>query len=211
MSSTSILLYVDIQYISPYALSAFVSLHEKGLLFDIQTIDLAAKAQHEPGFATKSLTSRVPTLIHDGFSLSESSAIAEYIDEVFPGTPLYPAEPQNRARARQVQAWLRSDLTPIKQERPTEVIFYGTTKPPLSKKAQTAAEKLFFAAELLLSANTKNLFGQWSIADVDLALILHRLILNSDPVPENLITYAKHQWQRPSVQLWVNQQRQPLR
>ncbi|WP_422730837.1 glutathione S-transferase N-terminal domain-containing protein [Nostoc cycadae] len=63
-----------------------MSLHEKGLLFDIQTIDLAAKAQHEPGFATKSLTSRVPTLIHDEFSLSESSAIAEYIDEVFPGT-----------------------------------------------------------------------------------------------------------------------------
>ncbi|WP_397333766.1 hypothetical protein [Nostoc sp. FACHB-145] len=43
-----------------------------------------------------------------------------------------------------------------------------------------------------------------------MALILHRLIFNGDPVPDNLIAYAKHQWQRPSVQLWVNQQRPPL-
>lgn len=210
MTSTSLLLYVDSQYSSPYALSAFVSLHEKALPFDIQTLDLAAKAQHEAGFAAKSLTRRVPTLIHDGFSLSESSAIAEYIDEVFPGTPLYPKEPQSRARARQVQAWLRSDLTPIKQERPSEVLFYGAKQPPLSEKAQKAAEKLFSAANLLLPANAENLFSQWSIADVDLALTLNRLILNGDSVPDNLVTYAKHQWQRPSVQLWVNQKRSPL-
>ncbi|BAY36074.1 hypothetical protein NIES2111_03940 [Nostoc sp. NIES-2111] len=207
MSSTSLLLYVDAQYISPYALSAFVALHEKGLPFDIQTLDLAAKAQHEPDFAAKSLTRRVPTLIHDGFSLSESSAIAEYIDEVFPGTALYPTEPQSRARARQVQAWLRSDLAALKQERPTEVVFLGEKQPPLSLKAQRAAEKLFSAAELLLGANTENLFGQWSIADVDLALTLNRLILHGDSVPNNLVTYAKNQWQRPSVQLWINQKR----
>ncbi|BAY34542.1 hypothetical protein NIES2107_64470 [Nostoc carneum NIES-2107] len=210
MSSTSLLLYVDSQYASPYALSAFVSLHEKALLFDIQTLDLGANAQNEPDFAVKSLTRRVPTLIHDGFALSESSAIAEYIDEVFPGTPLYPKEPQSRARARQVQAWLRSDLTPIKQERSTEVIFYGVKKPPLSLEAKKAAEKLFSATELLLASNTENLFGQWSIADVDLALILHRLIQNGDSVPDKLVAYAKHQWERPSVQLWVNQQRPAL-
>ncbi|MEJ1930636.1 glutathione transferase [Nostoc sp. NIES-2111] len=207
MSSTYLLLYVDAQYISPYALSAFVALHEKGLPFDIQTLDLAAKAQHEPDFAAKSLTRRVPTLIHNGFSLSESSAIAEYIDEVFPGTALYPTEPQSRARARQIQAWLRSDLTALKQERPTEVVFLGEKQPPLSHKAQRAAEKLFSAAELLLAANTENLFGQWSIADVDLALTLNRLILHGDSVPNNLVTYAKNQWQRPSVQLWINQKR----
>ncbi|BAY28034.1 glutathione S-transferase domain protein [Calothrix sp. NIES-2100] len=210
MSSTSLLLYVDSQYVSPYAFSAFVSLHEKALPFDIQTVDLAANAQNEPDFAAKSLTRRVPTLIHDGFALSESSAIAEYIDEVFPGTPLYPKEPQSRARARQVQAWLRSDLTPIKQERSFELVFYGVKKPPLSLEGKKAAEKLFSAAEFLLANNTENLFGQWSIADVDLALILHRLILNGDPVPDKLVAYAKHQWQRPSVQLWVNQKRPPL-
>jgi glutathione S-transferase len=188
-------------------MSAFVALHEKGLSFEIATIDLAINENHAAGFADMSLTRRVPTLLHDNFSLSESSAISEYVNEVFPGTPLYPTEPHNRARARQVQAWLRSDLMPIRQERSTEVVFYRPTAAPLSYAARASAEKLFSAAESLLPADSENLFGQWSIADVDLALMLNRLVLNGDPVPERLAVYAKQQWQRPTVQLWVNQRR----
>jgi glutathione S-transferase len=191
-------------------MSVFVALHEKGLPFEITTIDLAAKANHEPRYVATSLTGRVPTLVHNGFSLSESSAITEYIDEAFSGTPLYPAEPHNRARARQVQAWLRSDLMAIRQERSTEVVFYGSAKPPLSGEAQEAVEKLFTAAESLLPAESENLFGQWCIADVDLALMLNRLVLNGDHVPERLAAYARRQWQRSSAQLWINQRRPPL-
>lgn len=210
MPTANLLLYVDAKFISPYAMSAFVALHEKGLPFEIKTIDLAAHANNEPNFAALSLTRRVPTLVHNGFSLSESSAIAEYLNEVFPGTPLYPADPRSRARARQVQAWLRSDLGPIRQERSTEVVFYGPTKVPLSADAQASAEKLFSVAEALLPVDSEYLLGQWCIADADLALMLNRLVLNGDPVPARLAAYAKRQWQRPSVQLWVNQRRPPL-
>ena len=50
---------------------------------------------------------------------------------------------------------------------------------------------------------------EW-VADVDLAVMLNRLVLNGDAVPEHLAAYATRQWQRPSVQLWVNQKRPPL-
>ena len=66
------LLYVDRNFASPYALVAFVSLLEKGLKFDIETLDLAVKANQEATFAKTSITRRIPTLIHDGFALSES-------------------------------------------------------------------------------------------------------------------------------------------
>jgi glutathione S-transferase len=191
-------------------MSIFVALHEKALPFKVTTVDLAVNENHAVHFAAMSLTRRVPTLVHDGFALSESSAIAEYLHEVFPGAPLYPAESQSRARARQVQAWLRSDLMPIRQERSTEVVFYRPTQTPLSIAARTAAQKLFSVAESLLSENAQNLFGQWCVADVDLALMLNRRVLNGDPVPERLAAYARHQWQRPSVQLWVNQPRPAL-
>ncbi|MBI2959542.1 MAG: glutathione transferase [Betaproteobacteria bacterium] len=205
MPSSNFLLYVDAQFVSPYAMSAFVALHEKGLAFDVTTVDLAAKENLGAGFAATSLTRRVPTLVHEGFGLSESSAIAEYLDELFPQPPIYPRDTRARARARQVQAWLRSDLMPLRQERSTEVVFlHRRTDAPLSAQAKASAEKLFAAAGALLAAGARNLFGDWCIADTDLALMLNRLVLNGDPVPERLSDYARSQWQRPSVRRWID-------
>lgn len=204
------LLYVDSQYTSPYAMSVFVALKEKRLAFQLRTVDLAAGAQHDNDYATESLTARVPTLVNGDFSLSESSAITEYLDDVVPGAALYPADPIARARARQLQAWLRSDLLLIRQERSTLGVFYRASTAPLSVEAQAAAHKLLRAAQALLSHKGEHLFGSWSIADVDLALMLNRLILNGDAVPPGLVEYATKQWQRPSVQEWVNQPRPPL-
>jgi glutathione S-transferase len=201
-------LYVDANFASPYALVAFVSIIEKGLDIEIETLDLAAHANHDPNFAKTSITRRVPTLIDDGFALSESSAICEYLDETFAGTRLYPTDPRSRARARQIQAWVRSDLMPIRDERPTYVVFCGAKRPALSERAREAADTLFSAALALLDGD--NLFGDWSIADVDLAMMLQRLIVLGDPMPQRLIDYAAHQWRRPSVQQWIHQKRPPL-
>jgi len=201
-------LYVDANFASPYALVAFVSIIEKGLDIEIETLDLAAHANHDPNFAKTSITRRVPTLIDDGFALSESSAICEYLDETFAGTRLYPTDPRSRARARQIQAWVRSDLMPIRDERPTYVVFCGAKRPALSERAREAADTLFSAALALLDGD--NLFGAWSIADVDLAMMLQRLIVLGDPVPQRLIDYAAHQWRRPSVEQWIHKKRPPL-
>ena len=60
-----------------------------------------------------------------------------------------------------------------------------------------------FAPPVLLSHGGQNLFGEWSIADTDLALMLNRLVLNGDEVPAALVDYATFQWQRASVQRYV--------
>jgi glutathione S-transferase len=204
------LLYVDANFASPYALVAFVSLLEKGLTFDVETVDLAALAHHRLDFTETSITRRVPTLRHDGFALSESSAICEYIDETFPGTRLYPTDPRDRARARQVQAWMRSDLMPIRDERPTFVVFCGAKRPALSPTARASADLLFSGALTLLEGRTDYLFGEWSIADVDLAMMLQRLIVLGDSVPQRLVDYAAFQWRRPTVQEWIRRARPSL-
>ena len=204
------LLYVDSNVASPYALVAYVGLLEKGLTFDVKLLEIFANAQKESAFASKSITRRVPTLIHDHFTLSESSAICEYLDESFEGTPLYPMGLRDRARARQIQAWVRSDLMPIRDERPTFVVFCGARRPALSARAIEATDKLFTAALQLLEGRAEYLFGDWSIADVDLAMMLQRLVAHGDVVPQRLIDYANHQWRRPSVQQWINHPRPPL-
>ncbi|NWA08748.1 glutathione transferase [Pseudomonas gingeri] len=203
-------LYVDTQFTSPYALSVFVALREKAIDFDLHPLDLDSSEQQAAGYARLSLTRRVPTLVLDDFALSESSAITEYLEDVFPQAPLYPREPRQRARARQIQAWLRSDLLALRQERSTLVVFYGQSYGPLSAAGEGAADKLIDAAQALLSDGREYLFGQWSIVDVDLALMLNRLLLNGDPLPPALSAYAQRQWQRPAVQEWVNLDRPAL-
>lgn len=194
-------LYVDATFASPYAMACYVTLLEKKLPFALKTVNLAAGEHTTPEYRAMALTGRVPMLVHGDMVLNESSAIIEYLDDVFPDTPVLPLGPAQRARARQVQAWIRSDLLALRTERSTAVIFDQPSSAPLSDAGQAAADKVIDVASRLISG--EHLFGAWSIADTDLALMLQRLIKNSDPVPDNVKAYANAQWQRPSVQAWV--------
>src|SRR5688572_25157319 len=203
-------LYGDKDLASPYVMSVAVALAEKNLDYELRRVDLAAKENQEDTYRTRSLTSRVPTLVHGNFSLSESSAIDEYLEEAFPPprhAAIYPRDTRDRARARQVQAWVRSDLMPIRIERNTTVVFFGARLKPLSAEAQESALRLFTAAEALLPKGSENLFGDWCIADTDLALMLNRLALHEDVMPDRLARYARHQWSRPSVKAWLARER----
>jgi len=205
MDYPKITLWSDASFFSPYAMSVYVALTEKGVPFSLKRVDLASAEHLSDSYRDISLTARVPGLQVDDFLLSESSAIAEYLEERFPAPEferLYPRDVQKRARAREIQAWLRSDLLALRVERPTEVLFAAEKFPPLSGSGQRAAQKLIAVAERLINGGQQNLFGEWSIADTDLAIMINRLALHGDDLPEKLADYAFFQWQRASVQLW---------
>ena len=201
MDQPSLTLYVDSHFHSPWALSVFTALREKNLPFTLQTVDLDAGDARLPPFRDLSLTARVPTLVHGDFVLSESSAIIDYLDDTFSAVPVLPRDPRQRARARQVQAWIRSDLAALRAERDTRAVFVGPITTPLTADGLAAADKLFRVAGSLL--NGPHLFDHWCAADTDLALMLNRLVLSGDPVPAKLRDYAAAQWQRPAVQEWL--------
>ena len=147
-------------------------------------------------------------LRHRDFYLSESSAIAEYLEDAFPGTPrIFPEDVHQRARARQIMAWLRSDLMPIREERSTNSIFYEPATTPLSPKAQQAAAKLLAAVQALLPAGATSLFGKFSIADADLTLMLQRLGKSGHPLGDKVQRFVDAVWSRPSVRKWVDRKR----
>ena len=56
--------------------------------------------QNEPGYLKLNPNGVVPTLVHDGRSIIESSLILYYIDEVFPNPPLMPQDPYRRHQVR---------------------------------------------------------------------------------------------------------------
>jgi glutathione S-transferase len=201
------ILYVDSKFFSPYAMSAYISLKAKNLNFEMRTVNLSTSQNKESSFKSLSITSRVPTLVTEDFSLSESSVISEYLEELYPTIRIYPTNIKERARARQIQAWLRSDFLPLRIERPTDTIFAKPTNVPLSTEAKESAEKLTKAVDLLLTGNKLNLFSEWSIADVDLSLMLKRLISNGDDVSTSIRNYVEHQWKFSAIQDWVKLQK----
>ena len=208
MENRKLKLYVGADHVSAFAMSAFVALKEKQLSFELVTVDLKARENYLATYRDLSLTCKVPTLVHENFALSESSAIAEYLDELSPGhKKLYPQDSRQRARARQLQAWLRSDLLVVRKERPFDLVYFGKKNTALSGEAQAVAERLFFVAEHLLEEGAEHLFGEWSIADTDLAIMLNRLVANGDPVPARLAAYVRRQWDRDSVRAWMDIER----
>lgn len=210
MTNAGCTLYGENLWISPYVFSSFVALREKGIAFEMVELSLADGQHLQAELRDRSLTARVPSLEHDGFHLAESSAIAEYLEETFPppaSPPLLPATRRERARARQLMAWMRSDVPALRDERSTVTMFYRFKLPPLSPAGARDVAKLVRVAEALIPANGGGLFGAWCLVDSELAFMLHRLILNGDDVPARVRAWAERQWSRPSVQEFVTHAR----
>ncbi|HVU00904.1 MAG TPA: glutathione transferase [Polyangiaceae bacterium] len=204
------ILYDEALWHSPYVFSVFVALTEKGIPFERRTLTLERGDQRTDEYRAASLTARVPAVEHEGFVLSESQAIVEWLEEAFPAPKwprLLPEKTEDRARARQVMAWLRSDLLALREERSTDTMFFERARAPLGPAAKAAAEKLLFVTSRLVAPGRTTLFSDWSIADADLGFMLERLVMNGDPVPDPVRAYAEAQFRRPSVRAYVEHDR----
>ena len=207
----SLVLNVEPNWISPYVFACFVTLREKGLAFDAVPLDASKNETRTADYLAKTVTGRVPTLVHDGFGLGESTAIVEYLDEAFPATSVLPKASHDRARCRQLMSWIRSDETAaLREERSTHTMFYAPVTTPLSAAGERAAKKLVEVTERAIRPAAPHVFEAWSIIDSELAFILHRLLKNGDPVPAAVKTWAEAQWQRPSVRSFVDLPRPAL-
>ena len=85
----------------PFSQRTWIALLEKGVDFELVDIDPYTKT---PEFLAINPRGLVPTLVHNGKSIYDSSVVNEYIEEVWPQSPkLMPADPYERA---QVRIWL---------------------------------------------------------------------------------------------------------
>ncbi len=83
------------------SVKARMALAEKGVEWESRYIDLFRFDQMEPEYLALNPDGVVPTLVHDGEVVRESSIIIEYNDDAFEGPPLKPADPLGRARMRE--------------------------------------------------------------------------------------------------------------
>ena len=78
-----------------------IALNLKGLKYEAVYVDLDAGQQKQADYKTVNPQMVLPSLVEDdGNVLTQSLAIMEYLDEVYPEPPLLPADPRGRARVR---------------------------------------------------------------------------------------------------------------
>ena len=75
-----------------------MTLAEKGLDWTEREVDLFKLEQYDPKYLAFNPKGVVPTLVHDGMQVIESTLICEYLDDVFPDPPLRPSAPGNSRR-----------------------------------------------------------------------------------------------------------------
>ena len=75
-------------------------LAEKSVPWEGIYVDILRGDQFDPAYMKLNPKAVVPTLVHDGKIIVESTVICEYLDEVFPTPALKPATPERRAAMR---------------------------------------------------------------------------------------------------------------
>jgi len=73
---------------------------EKGLNWETRPVNLFRSEQYDPAYLKLNPKGLVPTLVHDGRPVVESTLICEYLDEAFAEPRLMPAGAHERAGAR---------------------------------------------------------------------------------------------------------------
>ena len=179
-----------------------IALHEKGLPYERDTLNLAKKDQKRPEFLRLNPYGKVPVIDDGGRILFESCIINEYLDEKYPDPPLMPKDPYLRGRGRVLvdfalnyihePYWgLRGEMLKPEAERNAAVV---------DQKRQSLRELLRYLEDALAD---KNYFlGEFSLADIAIVprfLRMETYVALPAPTLPRLGDWLKRVKDRPSV------------
>lgn len=93
---------------STYVRTSRLTAHEKGAAYD-----LVVEMPHSPAVLSISPFGKVPVMRHGDVELYESKAINTYIDRVFDGPALIPADPAGAACVEQWVSAINTEMDPL--------------------------------------------------------------------------------------------------
>jgi glutathione S-transferase len=179
-----------------------IALHEKGLVYNRVTLELARKDQKRSEFLKLNPYGKVPVLNDAGKILFESCIINEYLDEKYPNPPLMPKDPYLRGRGRVLVDYglnymhepywaLRGEMLKKESERSAAVV---------EEKNHALRHLLQYLEEAL--GDTPYFLGAMSLTDIDLLPRFLRMeSYGAIPTPSlpRLTAWLQRMKERPSV------------
>lgn len=92
-----------------------IALNLKGISHQQEYVHLVRDGgeQNRPEYRKVNPLGLVPALVHEGRTIVQSMAIIEYLEDVFPGYSLLPADPVQRSRVRGIAQSICSEIQPL--------------------------------------------------------------------------------------------------
>jgi glutathione S-transferase len=122
-------------HISNYFNKVRIAMLEKGIDFEL---DPTCRPSQSDEFLARTPMGKVPFLEIDGAHLSESQAICEYLEDAYPQRPLYPRDPLERARVRELIMFMELHVELVAR-RLYPYVFFG--RGPAPEELKQAVEK----------------------------------------------------------------------
>ena len=111
---------------SPFAWRVWLTLEHKQLSYDLKVMSFSGGDLRTDEFAQLNPRRKVPVLVDNGFTLYESAAIVEYLEDAYPlsgGGRLFPEDPREKAIVRRVILEADQYLSPAVRPMLHEVFF----------------------------------------------------------------------------------------
>lgn len=142
-----------------------IGLNLKGLDYKTVPVNLLKGEQTEAAYKAVNPSQSVPALVHDGFTITQSLAILNYIDNIAPEPPLASGTHQELAYVREIALAVATDIHPITNLR---VLKYLTGELSVSEEKKDKwyahwAERGMAAVEALLAQ--RGWHGQFALGD----------------------------------------------
>jgi glutathione S-transferase len=87
---------------SPFAWKVWLTLEHKQVAYEPKLLSFDRGDLRTPEFLAVNPRGQVPAIVDNGFTLWESHAIVEYLEERYPQQPLLPSDPKGRATVRRL-------------------------------------------------------------------------------------------------------------
>jgi glutathione S-transferase len=188
---------------SSWSLRPWLLLKQFGIEFTESKIPLFNKTSKLQLLAQSS-SGKVPVLKDGDLTIWDSLAICEYIADLYPDTPCWPANKQNKALARSVSCEMHSSFMSIRNTLPMNCrknIVYS----PITVEVQGDIERICqIWKECLSKSNGPFLFGEFSIADAMYAPIVLRFKSYGIKVGEIESNYMSTILALESLQQWMS-------
>jgi glutathione S-transferase len=163
-------------------------LAEKDLDYEIEKVSLKEKQHETPEFLKLNPNGELPVLVDEGFTVYESTAICEYLEDEYPEPPLMPPGSEDRARVRMIEDYCDLHLYRAFGTVAKKALFENAA--PVEEERRAALEALERLAGYL--GSKKFLVGPFTLADcavMPLVAWLETVRIAPAELPAKLVDY----------------------